>query len=381
MNLSKILSDLIRINTSDPANYEKAIDYLEPLFIQVGCETQKIFIPKEHAGGLEGRVNLLAHKRNSGAPRLIFYTHIDVVPADGWDAFNPRIEGGKVYGRGAADMKGAIPALLLALEKTKGQLVNYDISVMVTTDEEIGRQAPQIEYLGQFLRPLKDAYFFDLDAEFGHVNIAGLGAIHLEIRVKGKSVHSGLAHLGINTVEKAVPLLSALLELKERVIARKSRIEANPETGLEKLESRLNINMIKAGLKVNIVPDECLISIDRRTIPEEILDEAEKELIDTLNSVKGVDWEIVSMLKFPTAVTDDLVVDKLAGIIKEVIGKTGKCGAMGSGDFVRIVSGWEAKNFGLGPIRPECNIHGKEEFVYLKDIEDLAEVLRRFLVS
>ena len=52
---------------------------------------------------------------------------------------------------------------------------------------------------------------------------------------------------------------------------------------------------------------------------------------------------------------------------------------MGSGDLSRIIATWGGKTFGLGVIRPECNIHGKGEFVYLQDIEDVVRIVARFL--
>jgi succinyl-diaminopimelate desuccinylase len=131
VNYLEVLKDLISIDTSVPPglNYDKAIDYLEPLFKGLGFDTQRVIIPAEHAEGREGRVNLVCHRREKGKPRLIFYGHIDVVPAEGWDAFKPRVENGKVYGRGAADMKGSIVALLSAMESLKGKRLNFDISV------------------------------------------------------------------------------------------------------------------------------------------------------------------------------------------------------------------------------------------------------------
>jgi succinyl-diaminopimelate desuccinylase len=382
MDYIKVLKDIISIDTSVPpgSNYSEVIDYLQPLFADVGFETKKIYIPEEYAEGKEGRVNLICHRRERGKPRLIFYGHIDVVPAEGWDAFHPRVGNGKIYGRGAADMKGAIIGLLLGLEKLKEKPLKYDTSVMVTTDEEIS-QASQIRYLTQFLQPVTGAYVFSLDSSFGYVGIANLGVIHMDIKVKGKSVHSGMSHLGENAVEKANLLVAALLELKSKVVQRKSAIAVHPGTGLATMESRLNINKIEGGLKVNIVPDQCLISLDRRLIPEENLDEAEKELMDTLFSVKGVNWEAERIYRIPTVPPcNDPIVDELSQIIKEATGQSGKFGEMGSGDLPHIVtSEWGAKEFGLGVIRAECNIHGKDEFVYQRDIEDLAEIISRFL--
>jgi succinyl-diaminopimelate desuccinylase len=383
MNYVEVLKDLIAIDTTVPPglNYDKTVDYLEPLFKELGFDTQQVVIPAEYAEGREGRVNLLCHRREEGKPRLIFYGHIDVVPAEGWDAFKPRVESGKVYGRGAADMKGSIVALLLAMESLKGKHLNFDVSAMITTDEEYS-QASQLEYLRRYLEPVSGASFFDLDSSFGYVSIAGLGALQLDIKVKGKSVHSGLSHLGENAIEKASLLIQALLVLKQKVEQRKSKVGAHPDTKLSRMEGRLNINMIKGGIKINVVPDECVISVDRRLIPEENVEDARKELLDTLASVPGVSWELERAFSIPTvAPSTDPAVDRLASIIADTIGEGHKFGEMGSGDLAHIVAGWGGRIFGIGVIRPECNIHGKEEFVYVKDVENLAKIISRFVSS
>jgi succinyl-diaminopimelate desuccinylase len=380
----EILNRLISINTSVPPgdNYAEAVNYLDPLFRQCGMQTRIVEIPIAQAEGKAGRFNLICRRSEDGKPRLIFYAHIDVVPAEGWDAFNPRVVDGRIYGRGAADMKGAIPALLMALEKCRPDPVEFDISVMITTDEEVS-QGSQLRYVSQYLEPLKNAYFFDLDSNFGYVSIANLGALHLEIRVKGKSVHSALSHLGINAVENAVPLLNALLKLKIQVSRRKSRVRTHPETGLSHMAALLNINMIHGGLKVNIVPDECIISVDRRLIPEEDIADARREIMDALSAVSGTQFEILNEIAIPAPMPClDPQTDRLAAIIKKVTGVGGKYGEMGSGDLSNIVvNEWSGKEFGLGVIRTQNNIHGKDEFVFQKDIVDLAEIIYRFLTK
>ena len=382
MDYLKVLTDMIAINTTAPPglNYPQIMDYLGPLFAQVGFETQKVPIPKEMDGGKIDRVNLLAHRRNPGKPRLIFYGHVDVVPAQGWDAFTPRVENGRVYGRGASDMKGGIAALLLALDAVKDKPLKYDTSVMITTDEEVG-QADQLRYLGRFLEPLAGSYFFDLDSSFGYVAIAGLGALGMVVKVKGKSVHSAMSHLGENAVENAVPVLNALINLKKKVVLRKSKTDAEPDSGLTKMEARLNINMVQGGLKQNIIPDECTIAIDRRLIPEENIVTAEKEMMETLNSVPGVTWEIEQVFRIPTVPpVNDPILDELAEVIRNVTGATGKYGEMGSGDFGPIATlEWQTKHFGAGVIRPDSNIHGKDEFANQKDITDLAVIISSFI--
>jgi succinyl-diaminopimelate desuccinylase len=387
MDYEKILKDLIAIDTSMPPgnNYGKLVDYLAPLFEGVGFKTERIKIPPEQAEGRDGRVNLICHRRSPGRPRLIFYGHMDVVPAEGWPAFKPRTAGGKVFGRGSADMKGALPGLLVALEKCAGQELLYDVSVMVTTDEEVS-QGSQLRYLAQYLQPLRQALVFDLDSNFGYVSIAGLGALQFDIIVTGKSVHSGLSHLGKNAVEDAIPVLAALSKLKKRLKARKSSVPAAPETGLTNMVPRLNINMIKGGLKVNIVPDECIISVDRRLIPEENADAAYDEIVSALEAIPasaGVQWKMANQFIIPTVpASRSGAIERLVSIQKEVTGEGGKYGEMGSGDLKSIVvNEWGGEEFGLGVIRTASNIHGRDEYVNLEDIEDLGEIIFRFLTE
>lgn len=383
MNYTDILQQLISIDTTVPPglNYEKAIDLLRPLFEEYAFETEKVVIPAEHAEGREGRVNLICHRRNPGSRRVIFYGHVDVVPAEGWDAFSPRVEDGKIFGRGAADMKGSIVGFLYGLDLIRGKSLKYDVSVMMTTDEENG-QTSQLRYLKRYLEPVSNACFFNLDANFGYVTITNLGAIKMDIKVKGKSVHSALSHLGENAVEKASLLVNALMGVKAKVLAKKSAIPVDPKTGITRMVPRLNINKINGGLKSNIVPDECLISIDRRLIPEENVTDAREEILETLSSVPGVVWEIEDEFNVPPIPpVEDPMIDELDMIIKEITSKSGKYGMMGSGGLPQMVAEWGGKTLGLGVIRPECNIHGKDEFVYQRDIEDLGKIIAKFLGS
>jgi succinyl-diaminopimelate desuccinylase len=384
MDYVKTLSDLIAIDTTVPpgSNYRAALEYLVPYFKDAGCTTEIIDVPAEHCEGRCDRVALICHRKSPGKPRLIFYGHVDVVPAQGWLAFEPRIEGGKLFGRGSADMKGGIIGLLIGLNQVKNRHLNYDISVMITTDEELS-QSGQIRYLKQYVEPVKGSIIWSLDSNTGGVAVAGLGALQMDIRIKGKSVHSGLSHLGVNAVEQAVKIMNALLELKSRVKLKKSAIPAHPDTGLKYMEPRLNINMVHGGLKSNIVPDECVVTVDRRLIPEENLDEADREIRELLSRFKDIDWEISYGLRVPTVpLASGPAVDHLERLIKDVTGSSGQFGEMGSGDMGIIVHDeWGGEDLGLGVIRTENNIHGKNEFVYLKDIEDLGKIVARYLTE
>ncbi len=385
MDHVRVLKDLISIDTTVPPgrNYEKIMDYLAPLFKNAGCEVEKVPVPREYAGGDEGRFNLIAYRRDPGKPRLIMYTHADVVPVDGWDGFTPRIEGGRVFGRGASDDKGNIVALLMALEKLKGQPLRWDVSCIVTVDEEVGHAAAdEIRFIRRYLEPVKGAYFLALDGGFGYALVATLGILAMEITVHGKSVHQGRAYLGENAVENAIKLCQPLMKLGEEIIKRKSRIPAAPEFGIDKMQGNLSVTMMHGGIKVNIVPDECIISIARRIIPEESIEKCKEEILAALRTVPNVRWEEKTILYSPTFpdTYDDPVANELAGIIKDVTGKTGKYGQMGSLPTDPVALEWGAKIVSMGVGRvAENNAHGKNESVYPKDIESVAEVITRLV--
>lgn len=100
-----------------------------------------------------------------------------------------------------------------------------------------------------------------------------------------------------------------------------------------------------------------------------------------LAAVPGVAWEVEKVFTIPTVPPCHApIVPELAQVVKDVTGSTGQYGEMGSGDLSAIVTyEWGGQEFGIGTIRPICNIHGREEFVYQQDIEDLAKIIARFV--
>jgi len=382
MDYVDVLCRLIEFDTSaaDGTGCREAMAYLATQFGKVGCDVARVEIPRDAADGLDGRMALLCHRRRAKAERLLVYSHVDVVPAQGWSAFTPRVAGGRVYGRGAADMKGSIAALLGALWRLRGRELRYAVSALVTMDEET-HQMSQLRYLTPFLEPGTRPHVLSLDNAFGYVTIANLGLLQLDIVVHGVSVHSGLAHLGRNAVEGAARLVSAVLALKERVLERRSSVETHPDTGLLLMEPRLNLNWIEGGLARNIVPDLCRFSIDRRLLPEESAEAAREELLAALRGGPGVEWEVVREYVIPTVpCCDDPAAGVMAGVIREVTGVTGLYGAMMSGELPGAACGpWGGQSFGVGLIRPDNHIHGVDEHVCVADLDRLTEVLARFL--
>lgn len=106
------------------------------------------------------------------------------------------------------------------------------------------------------------------------------GSLGARITTFGKEVHSGVSFLGINAVEEMVPVMEELLELKRVVEKRVSGFPSIPrdEKSPNKMTPTFNLNMIRGGEKLNIVPDRCVLEIDRRFIVEESLEEVTAEI-------------------------------------------------------------------------------------------------------
>jgi succinyl-diaminopimelate desuccinylase len=379
-----VLCRLIEYDTSgvDGRGCLESIRYLERLFIDSGCEAVRVSIPPAEAEGLQGRVALLAHRRMRGKPRLLIYGHIDVVPAEGWHAFTPLRKDGRVYGRGASDMKGAIAALVGALWRIRDRQPEFDVTVVLTMDEETHQMA-QLRYLTEALDKGPHPHVMSLDAGFGYVTIANLGLLQMDITVHGDSVHSALAHLGRNAIEDGVTLIEAVRELKQHLVQRKSALPAHPSTRLAFMEPRLNVNQIHGGIARNIVPDQCTFTIDRRLLPEESVADARAEILDTLHQSQEVEWVVSREFSIPSVPPcRDPLAQTLAAIIRDVTGSTGLYGDMLSGELPAAARCyWGGDAFSTGVIRPDNHIHGNDEFAYESDLDQLVEVLARFLTS
>jgi len=384
MNHLDALCRLIEFDTSgvDAGQSHEALAYLERLFTTCACSTATVSIPPAEADGLPGRRALLARRRRPGKPHLIVYGHIDVVPAEGWDAFSPVRSGGRIYGRGASDMKGSIAALVGALWLIRDAEPAFDVTAVVTMDEET-RQLAQLRYLTSVLEAGPHPHVLSLDAGFGYVSIANLGLLQMDITVAGDSVHSAMAHLGRNAIEGASSLMQALLALKPLVTRRESTVAAHPGTGLHFMQARLNVNQIVGGIARNVVPASCTFTIDRRLLPEETVDSARSEILAALHAVPELEWHVSREFFIPSVPPCvDPLARVLADVLEAITGSTGLYGDMLSGELPYAArSCWGGDAFATGVIRPENHIHGANEFVYESDLDQLVEVLARFLTG
>ena len=251
----------------------------------------------------------------------------------------------------------------------------------MTTDEEVGGYSGlcYLTDLGQ----VKGDLMLCMDGFSDDVVIGSNGIITWDVVVHGRSVHSGSSFLGINAVEKSIPVMEALMDLKKVVQARRSLLPAS--TALEAMGKKnlmpiLNITMINGGIKENIVPDRCTLRGDRRVIPEESMDEAMAEIERTLKPL-DVDFDLKFYPGYPpmSVNPDHEWVTEVREAVQRGMGFFPRLsGAQGSLDqaYATEKTGIPTCVFGVGR-QLESNIHGLNENVRVADLQGFA----RFLIE
>ncbi len=299
----RTLDELVRIPTQVPPgeNYEKAMEYAASKLKDLDFKVETLIMPRalfekknprlKHLSG--ERANICATKNYGADETLLINTHLDVVPASpNWSMppFECTEKEGRIFGRGVADSNGGVAALFTVLSAMEELDIEpgYNLNIALTTDEEMGPYSGLCYLADQ--GKLKADYFLSMDGDSDDITIASNGNVDWQIDVFGKSYHSGSSFLGVNAIEKAVPVMNGLLELKAKVEKRRSKVPASmaisQNVGIDTLMPVLNITMINGGVKQNIVPDRCTLKGDRRYIPEEKFSDVCKEMNDAVAKVK-----------------------------------------------------------------------------------------------
>ncbi len=409
--IMKLMRDLIGVKTVVPPgdNYREYVDVLIPYFKKLGYSLEEVLVPEELIAqipyNLKGpRINLVATKIYGAGKDITFYGHMDVVPVPDEGAkkwrFSPfeatMIKSGKIYGRGVADMKGAMAALILALQLIEklNLTPNYNIHVLNCTDEEIGIY-PGVRYLAE--KGYVKGTIFCMEGVVDPIIFAGCaGALNVVVEAIGRSCHSGMNFMGINAIEEIVPILVELMKLKEIVEQRESKdIPGFPRPGTDRqwnMSPMFNLDIIHAGTKTNIVPDLCTLTINRRLIPDENYEDVKREIEEAIErgraKSKLLDLKTTFIYDYPAVRMNVNAPDvlKLREIIKvvqdlpdEKVRTVGMSGSTDMGYVSEILNTEDIIFYGVG--NAGSGAHAVNEIIYLKDIKTYIKELILFLCS
>ena len=278
-----VARDLVGIHSITRQEGMGVVNYLSRWFESLG-------IPVKLYPSGDGRANFFAQygDAGSGSGGFIFNGHQDTKPASGMscDPFGGEIKGGRLYGRGACDMKGGVAALLCAFKALveAGHVPQSRITFFSDIEEEYGGGG----WDWAAAEGLLDGYAGLISCEPSEleVQIGNRGCFITSFETQGRSAHSGLAHLGINAIHNMTVFIGEYLELPYLAVE-------NPYFG----RSAVNFEKINGGLYLSAVPDRCICCVDSRLIPEtppEIVQRQVDELMVRLNRDRAVGVREVS---------------------------------------------------------------------------------------
>lgn len=370
-----ILKDTLKMDTT-LSNEKEMADYLEKLLNQAGIETEQVTYS-------DGRNQLIATLKGEKSGKTLGFTgHMDVVPVGEipWkhEPFAAEEVAGKIYARGAADMKSGLVAQVIAMIDLKENHVplNGDIRLLATVGEETSAiGAGQLTKLG---------FGNDLDGlvigepTSNRVIIAHKGALWFRLKTLGHTAHGSMPDKGVNAIDHMLALLNRFKETFDFSVYKDPLVGA----------STSSIDIIHGGNGTNVVPDLCTVEIDIRTIAGQSHEEIKKqmqqivtELEQTIPDFKAEIEVINDLGSVRTAENDELVVKALQAV-KEVTGETkhpeGLTGYTDGSQFVKADKKFPIIVLGSGNVELA---HQPDEYVCIDEFMDTIEINKKLAQS
>jgi len=234
------------------------------------------------------RPNVVAVARGTdGGRALVLNAHMDTVGVAGMtDPLIPRLEGGRLYGRGAHDMKGSLAACMLAATHAQRRGLRGDVILTAVSDEEVASVGT--EAIAATVSA--DAAIVTEPTEM-RVAIAHRGFVHLEVATVGRAAHGSRPELGIDAIAKMGRVLTGIEELDRRLRAEPT----HPHLG----SGSVHASLIEGGQEFSSYPARCVLQAERRTIPGETAELAARELREIVTRAGEGDPDFSAEVRAP----------------------------------------------------------------------------------
>jgi len=323
------------------------------------------------------RANLIARINSAGhKAALLFACHLDVVAAGevGWmyPAFAGVESEGKIYGRGSVDMKGGITAAVTAIRQIVDSAVKLegDVIFFAAAGEETDSCGTK-RFVGKFGSKLPQlcGVILPEPTDF-EVVTAHRGMLWLEVKTKGRAAHGSTPELGVNAIASMWAVLGELENYK---------IRYEPHKLLGKCS--MSVNTISGGKEINVIPDECSIGIDIRTLPgqnyQEIISDFEK-IFARLRQKNSQFEASVSVMREVGALETDSSCDFVKGFCSAVeASETRAVGFTTDGPHL-VPLGAPVVIFGPG--KPQL-AHKPDEYIDIADVEKAVEYYKNIILK
>ncbi|MGZ4303958.1 MAG: M20 family metallopeptidase [Solirubrobacteraceae bacterium] len=327
-------------------------------FVKGWLESRDIEVLHHDHNGLPVLVAEVGPARKD-LPCVVFHGHLDVVPGRD-EQYEPRVDGDKLFGRGAYDMKGALAAMMCALKDVERQ-ERVRVRLVCVPDEE-SEELDERATEGVVKRGLGGNFAITGEPTDLHIGVEAKGVLAMSIEVHGRAAHSSTPWLGDNAVLKAIDVFRAIETLP--FSRESSEMFDRPS---------INLGRIMGGDALNKVPDECMMAVDIRYLPGQ--DPA--EILAQIGSIPEIDvtrtfiWPPVSVAR-----SDPYVRALREAVARSIRGEAMSVGRDGASDAASFLgAGIPAVEFGPGG----AGHHGPEEWVSLSSLARYRRALGDFI--
>lgn len=385
-DILQLTEALVSVPTENPPGraYRECVEVIRQALDRTHLESTLLEIPA-HGGpgeGLEGMPE--SHPRycvvggyGRGERVLYFHGHYDVVPAAGEEQYAPERRDGKLFGRGTADMKGGLAAMIYAAGVLRecGVELNGRVGLVFVPDEETGG-AGGSQWLSEMGLLGKNGIGMLTPEPTGGVIWSGSrGALSLRVTVKGKAAHVARHQEGVNAFERMLTVADRLMELRDEVETRETGYRIEPKT------AQRSILMLggecRSGAAFNTVPARCSFTVDRRLNPEEDLETEKRRLFSLIEGLRregnDLDVEILQEGESSGVSETDPLAEVLAAVVAEVAGGPARfelCpGLLETRFYTR--QGVSALGYGPGLLTVS---HGPDEYVEIEKLRECAAI-------
>jgi len=389
----EFLTAFLALETENPPgrNYRECAAFLDRELSARGYDVSLLDVPESVVEAHypdrtdHDRVNVLA-RMDSGrdGPDVHFTGHMDVVPAgEDWtrEPYEPTLEDGKMYGRGASDMKSGIAASVLAVDALQALDVPLTgtVTQSMTVDEETGGFTGVGELVreGHLSSANTDYCIYTECFDSSRICLGHRGVLKFRVVVHGEKAHGCMAHDGENALMAATEFLTRIKAYESELHARTTE---EPVVPPESRKADISATMADAGYSENVVPDRCTLTFYRVLVPEESVESARAEIQELMAATEAatgatVEYEEI-MFAEPAIVSRECeLAQSLAREIEPFHGEPEFVVSPGSDDQRFIVNDAgieECVVYGPGLLE---QAHVVDEYVPIEEVETAAKVM------
>ena len=364
--LIQTLINLVRINSINPSLVDGAAGEGN-LAAYVAHELQQLGFSVDVHEVAPGRPNVVGTlKGQGGGKSLMLNAHMDTVGIENMpEPFSADIVGGRLYGRGAYDMKGSLAAMLAAAKAVvdSGVALNGDFMLAAVADEEYASLGTT-----EVVKRYQPSAAIVTEPTEMQIALAHKCFIWYEVEVIGKAAHGSRPQLGIDANMKMGKYLHELDKLEKELRARSGHPLIGPPT--------LHASLIKGGTSMSVIADRCSLFIERRTLPGETEAQVTAELQALIDRVVETDRDFHAtlrrdMLREPFAVDEEAaIVRVLDRAYAQVTRKQPPHSGVSFWTDAALHAATGTDTIVFGPIG--AGAHAAEEWVDLQSVEDVA---------